>query len=414
MGKPPFAEGGAGKKAKRRPVILCVFGTRPEAIKMAPVVRELSGPQSPFHCRVVVTAQHREMLDQVLDLFSIKPDFDLNIMEEGQTLPDITVRALLGLGEVYASLRPDLVLVHGDTTTTFVGALAAFYQQIPVGHVEAGLRTYQKYAPFPEEMNRHLTAVLSDLHFAPTATAAANLRAEGVGEEQIFVTGNTVIDALLATVRPGFRFHDPVLASLDFSRRIILLTTHRRENWGEPMRRIFRALKRVLLRYPDVEVVFPIHKNPRIRHLAAEELKDCPRLNLCEPLDYASFVNLMARVYLVLTDSGGLQEEAPSLGKPVLVLRETTERPEALAAGTAALVGTQEEVIVRELERLLTDELCYQKMATAVNPYGDGLAAVRIRQALEFFFGLRQTRPLPFPELPQEKKILARKDFSGW
>ncbi|MBC7346951.1 MAG: UDP-N-acetylglucosamine 2-epimerase (non-hydrolyzing) [Clostridia bacterium] len=377
---------------------------------MAPVILELAAAPMRFACRVVVTAQHREMLDQVLSLFHIRPDLDLNIMEEGQSLTDITVRALRGLGEAYASLRPDLVLVHGDTTTTFAGALAAFYQQLPVGHVEAGLRTYRKDAPFPEEMNRHLTGVLADLHFAPTAAAAANLEREGVPPERIFVTGNTVIDALLRSVRPGFRFQDPALASLDFGRRVILVTTHRRENWGEPMRRIFRALREVLLAHPDVTVVFPVHKNPRIRQLVATELAQCPRLVLCEPLDYASFVNLMARAYLVLTDSGGLQEEAPSLGKPVLVLREATERPEALAAGTAVLVGTKKENIVRELGRLLTDEIAYQKMATAVNPYGDGLAAVRIRQALEFYFGLRKERPQPFPAPPREEKVAARKD----
>jgi UDP-N-acetylglucosamine 2-epimerase (non-hydrolysing) len=401
--------------------VLCVFGTRPEAIKMAPVVRELSGRQSGLDCRVAVTAQHREMLDQVLEVFSITPDYDLDIMEEGQSLGDITVRALRGLTEVYETLKPDLVLVHGDTTTTLVGALAAFYQKIPVGHVEAGLRTYRKYAPFPEEMNRRLTAPLCDLHFAPTARAAENLLREGIAEASIFVTGNTVIDALLSTVQPDFEFKDPALVRLDFSRRLILLTTHRRENWGGPMRRIFRALRRVILEHPEVEVVFPVHKNPAVRRLAAEELADCPRLHMCEPLDYASFVNLMAKAYLVLTDSGGLQEEAPSLGKPVLVLRETTERPEALAAGTAVLVGTREENIVKELKRLLTDQVAYQRMATAVNPYGDGRAAVRIRQAVQYFFGLRRERPLPFPAEPAgesawEEKILRpveRKDSTS-
>jgi len=380
---------------------------------MAPVVRELTGEHSPFECRVAVSAQHREMLDQVLELFAIRPDFDLNLMEEGQTLADITVRVLQGLIEVYAAVRPDLVLVHGDTTTTFAGALAAFYCQVPVGHVEAGLRTYRKYAPFPEEMNRHLTAVLSDLHFAPTATAADNLRREGVPEERIFVTGNTVIDALLSTVRPDFRFSDPALAGVDFRHPVILLTTHRRENWGQPMRRIFRALKAVLQRHPEVTVVFPVHRNPEIRRLVSEELAGQPRIVTCEPLDYAALVNLMARAYLVLTDSGGLQEEAPSLGKPVLVLREATERPEALAAGTAVLVGTGEERVAAELARLLEDRAAYRKMANAVNPYGDGRAAVRVRQALEFFFGLRQQPPLPFVAGEGQKKSVGREGFYG-
>ncbi|MGB9919993.1 MAG: non-hydrolyzing UDP-N-acetylglucosamine 2-epimerase [Moorellales bacterium] len=398
----------------RRPVLVCVFGTRPEAIKMAPVVRELSRRSSPFDCRVVVTAQHREMLDQVLELFGILPDFDLDLMQEGQTLTDITVRALRGLEEVYARVRPDLVLVHGDTTTTFAGALAAFYRQIPIGHVEAGLRTRNKYAPFPEEMNRHLTGVLTDLHFAPTATAADNLRREGVSEDRIFITGNTVIDALLSTVRSDYRFSDTRLAGIDYRQRVILLTAHRRENWGAPMERIFRALRRVVERHPDVLVVYPVHKNPEIRRLVARELAGLARVVTCEPLDYASLVNLMARVYLVLTDSGGLQEEAPALGKPVLVLRETTERPEALAAGTARLVGTAEDKIVEELERLLTDQEAYHRMATAINPYGDGRAAGRIRQALEYYFGLRQRRPRAFSPAFAHKKVAGRKDSVSW
>lgn len=393
--------GTAVSASRAQPVILCVFGTRPEAIKMAPVVNQLSNCGL-FNCQVAVTAQHREMLDQVLDLFNISPAYDLNIMQAGQTLFDITMRALHGLGEIYKTVKPDLVLVHGDTSTTFVGALAAFYQQIPVGHVEAGLRTKLKYAPFPEEMNRHLTGVLADLHFAPTPAAADNLQKEGVEPDRIFITGNTVIDALLATVKPDFRFDDPALASLDFDRKIILLTTHRRENWGEPMRHIFQALRNVIVRHPEVDLVFPVHRNPDIRRLVSQELDDCPRVTLCEPLDYASFVNLMAQVHLVFTDSGGLQEEAPSLGKPVLVLRETTERPEALEAGTAALVGTDRENIVRELERLLVDPDAYQRMANAVNPYGDGQAGIRIRQAVEYFFGLRQNPPHSFPEVLRE------------
>ncbi|NLO89375.1 MAG: UDP-N-acetylglucosamine 2-epimerase (non-hydrolyzing), partial [Clostridia bacterium] len=313
--------------------VLIVFGTRPEAIKMAPLVKEL---QKSSHILpvVAVTAQHREMLDQVLDLFEIEPQYDLNIMRHGQTLSEITGKVLEGIGEIIAGEKPNLVLVHGDTTTTFASALAAFYAKTPVGHVEAGLRTRDKYAPFPEEMNRRLTGALADFHFAPTETARKNLLKEGVDEKGIFVTGNTVIDALLAAVNPKYKFEGP-LSLLPFeNRRIILVTAHRRENWGEPMEEIFSALAQIVDRFGDAEIVFPIHKNPAIRAQADKILGRRKRIHLIEPLGYEPFVNLMARCHMVLTDSGGLQEEAPALGKPVLVLREITERPEALEAGT--------------------------------------------------------------------------------
>jgi len=376
---------------------MAVFGTRPEAIKMAPLVKELEKLQPEIECQVAVTAQHREMLDQVLHLFDIKPAYDLDIMQQGQTLFDITSRALTGLKQVLEKEKPDLVLVHGDTTTTFVAALAAFYLQIPVGHVEAGLRTRNKYSPFPEEINRTLTGVLADLHFAPTATAKQNLLAEGVAADSIFVTGNTVIDALLATVQPEYRFVDPMLNSLDYQRqRVLLVTTHRRENLGEPMREIYQALREVVLSYPDVQVVFPVHKNPAVRRVVEEELGGLERVHLTEPMDYQPFANLIGRSYLVLSDSGGLQEEAPSLGKPVLVLRDTTERPEAVDAGTVLLVGTCREVVAAATRKLLDDRSYYEKMANAVNPYGDGQAARRIVQAIRYHFGLAGERPDEF------------------
>ncbi|AEG16912.1 UDP-N-acetylglucosamine 2-epimerase (non-hydrolyzing) [Desulfofundulus sp. TPOSR] len=377
--------------------VLTVFGTRPEAIKMAPLIKELQRHPDRLLCRVAVTAQHREMLDQVLHLFQIAPDHDLGIMRPGQSLFDITRRALDGLEQVMAREKPDLVLVHGDTTTTFVAALAAFYFQIPVGHVEAGLRTGDKYSPFPEEINRHLTAVVTDLHFAPTATARDNLLREGVAPEKIFVTGNTVIDALLATVDPDYRFIDPGLAGIDYRRRrVLLVTTHRRENLGEPMREIYLALRDIVALYPDVEVVFPVHKNPAVRGMVQEVLGELPRVHLIEPLSYQPFVNLMNRCYLVLTDSGGLQEEAPALGKPVLVLRNTTERPEAIRAGTVRLVGTTREAVFNETRLLLEDAARYRQMAEAVNPYGDGRASRRICQAILYHFGLSDEPPEPF------------------
>lgn len=370
--------------------VCVVFGTRPEAIKMAPVVKELER-SARFEPRVAVTAQHREMLDQVLDLFQISPAHDLDIMRPGQTLFDITSRVLAGLGAVFEAERPAVVLVHGDTSTTFAGALAAFYLQIPVAHVEAGLRTGNKYSPFPEEINRRLTGVLTDVHLAPTAGARANLLAEGVAPSRIYVTGNTVIDALLETAARPFRFGDPALARVTRSgARILLVTTHRRENLGAPLAGVYRALKALLKKHPDTEVVFPVHKNPAVRRVVEAELggPDRDRIILTEPLPYLPFVNLMKHAHLVLTDSGGLQEEAPGLGKPVLVLRDTTERPEAVAAGTVRLVGADERAVFAAADRLLSDPAAYRAMAAAVNPYGDGRAARRCVKALAHRMGL--------------------------
>jgi len=393
--------------------LLAVFGTRPEAIKMAPLIGELARYPDEFDVQVAVTAQHREMLDQVLHLFRIRPQYDLDIMRAGQDLFDITVHALRGLQAILADASFDLVLVHGDTTTTFVAALAAYYQRIPVGHVEAGLRTHQKYSPFPEEINRHLVGVVADLHFAPTATARANLLGEGVAARNIFVTGNTVIDALQATVDPAWSFAAGPLAGIDFARRrVLLVTTHRRENLGEPMREIYRALAAVVREFEDVEIVFPVHLNPTVRSLADEELGRLSRVHLIDPLDYQPLVNLMARSYLVLTDSGGLQEEAPALGKPVLVLRGTTERPEAVEAGTVRMVGTDRGKIYRETARLLRSPEDYRAMAAAVNPYGDGRAAQRIVAALRHRFGLSSDPPGEFRPGP-EKNICGRTQKTG-
>ena len=376
--------------------VMSIFGTRPEAIKMAPVVRGLMQYTDEIETRTLVTAQHREMLDQVLHLFHIVPDYDLNIMAAGQTLCDITTRAMMGINEVFQKERPDLVLVHGDTTTTFAGALAAFYHQIPVGHVEAGLRTHDIYSPFPEEMNRRLTGGIATLHFAPTPTAHANLLAEGVPERRIFVTGNTVIDALHHIVRPDYVLPTE-LAGVDFANhRVLLVTTHRRENLGEPMRHVYRAIRSIIEQMDDVEVVFPVHRNPKVREIVREELGGIPRVHLIDPLDYEPFANLMARVDIVLTDSGGIQEEAPSLGKPVLVLRDTTERPEAVTAGTVRLIGTDEQRVYDETMRLLTEPTAYTHMAEAVNPYGDGEASRRIIEAILYHAGHSHTKPEPF------------------
>ena len=382
--------------AKKILKVMAVFGTRPEAIKMAPVVLELSKHEE-IEPIVAVTAQHREMLDQVLNLFRIKPNYDLNIMSEGQTLFDITSRALLGLHEVLEKAAPDIVLVHGDTTTTFAGALAAFYHQIAVGHVEAGLRTGNKFSPYPEEMNRKLTGSLTDLHFAPTKTAQENLLREGISAEKIFVTGNTVIDALHQTVKDNFKFSDELLEKIDYrNKRIILITTHRRENLGEPMRHVYKALKKIVDDFSDVEVVFPVHKNPKVREIVSEELGGLSAVHLTDPLDYEPFANLMNRATLILTDSGGVQEEAPALGKPVLVLRDTTERPEAVSAGTVKLVGTGLDDVYNAAKLLLTDAEEYRKMSAAVNPYGDGLAAKRIVQALLWNYKFSAERPAEF------------------
>lgn len=365
--------------------VMVVFGTRPEAIKMAPVIKELKKVED-IQTIVTVTAQHRDMLDQVLSLFKIVPDYDLNLMQKQQDLYTITTGVLNGLREILAKEKPDLVLVHGDTSTTFVAALASFYEKIPVGHVEAGLRTRNKYSPFPEEMNRSLTGRLAELHFAPTDTARENLLAESVAAFKIWVTGNTVIDALLDTVRDDYKFPADFPA-LDLNRRLLLVTTHRRENWGDPMRSIYAALIELTDEFKDIEVVFPIHKNPIVKDMALEMLGDRERFHLIDPLDYEPFANLMRNVHLILTDSGGLQEEAPSLGKPVLVLRDTTERPEAVKAGTVKLVGTNRQAIIRETRLLLENQSEYEKMAMAINPYGDGKAAQRIvKVIIEFLY----------------------------
>ena len=359
--------------------LMTVFGTRPEAIKMCPLVLEMQKYPDFIEPIVAVTAQHREMLDQVLQLFAIKPDYDLNIMTAGQTLYDVTGRALAGLKDVLAEAQPDMVLVHGDTTTTFVGALASFYAQIPVGHVEAGLRTGNKFSPYPEEMNRKLTGAIADIHFAPTSTSKNNLLKENIDPAAIVVTGNTVIDALQTTVKADYRFTDSGLQkALAGGKRLILVTTHRRENLGEPMRHVYQALRKVLENHPDVEAIFPVHKNPKVREIVDEELGKLAQVHLIEPLDYEPFANLMAKVDIVLTDSGGIQDEAPALGKPVLVLRDTTERPEAVDAGTVKLVGTAYDDVLRETSLLLDDSKYYQSMAEAANPYGDGRACERI------------------------------------
>lgn len=376
--------------------VMTVFGTRPEAIKMAPVVLELQKHADQIQTIVAVTAQHRQMLDQVLDLFRITPDYDLDIMSQGQTLYDITTKSLMGLKDVLAKEKPDLVLVHGDTTTTFAGALASYYQQVPVGHVEAGLRTGDIYSPFPEEMNRKLTGAIAAIHFAPTATAKANLLKENVNPSHIYATGNTVIDALMMTVAGDYDFGDD-LKDVDFhNHRVILLTTHRRENLGEPMRHIYKALRRIIEEIPDTEIVFPVHRNPLVRKVVEEELAGVDRIHLIDPMEYEPFANLMSLSSLVLTDSGGIQEEAPSLGKPVLVLRNTTERPEAVEAGTVRLIGTDKDVVYAETKRLLTDQAAYDAMSNAVNPYGDGKASQRIVQAILHVFAGEEAVPDDF------------------
>ncbi len=364
--------------------ILVIFGTRPEAIKLAPVIHRLAERADHLRQILVVTAQHREMLDQVLRLFNIKPDYDLDLMRPGQSPFEITAQVLLGLKPILETERPDIVLVQGDTTTVLAASLAAYYFKIPIGHVEAGLRTYDKFQPFPEEMNRRLTGVLADLHFAPTPTAREHLLHENVPAERIFVTGNTVIDALLSVSNRPYTFNISPLDRLDFERRrVILVTAHRRENWGAPLRSICAAIQRLIDDFSDIEVVFSVHKNPAVRQIVQAELEGLARVHLIEPLDYEPFVHLMKRACLILTDSGGIQEEAPSLGKPVLVLRNVTERPEGIAAGTLRLVGTDTEHIVEQTGRLLTDPNAYAAMAQASNPYGDGHAAERIVTILE-------------------------------
>ncbi|MGN0180453.1 MAG: non-hydrolyzing UDP-N-acetylglucosamine 2-epimerase [Monoglobaceae bacterium] len=363
--------------------VMSIFGTRPEAIKMAPLVKELEAHPDEIESVVCVTAQHRQMLDQVLDIFDIKPDYDLNIMKDRQTLVEIVTRSLSGLDEVMKDAKPDIVLVHGDTSTTFVGALAAFYNRVAVGHVEAGLRTYNKYFPYPEEVNRRMTGVITDMHFAPTQRNYDNLVSERVDKETIYITGNTVIDALKTTVRDNYEFKDESLKNMDWdNRRVIVMTAHRRENLGEPLENICRAVRRIVESFDDVEVVYPVHLNPVVRNTAQNILGGHDRIKLIDPVNADELHNAIKRGYLVLTDSGGLQEEAPSLGKPVLVLRNETERPEAVEAGTVKIAGVDEENIYKMTAELLNNSDEYKKMARAVNPYGDGHASERIVKAI--------------------------------
>lgn len=360
--------------------IMLVFGTRPEAIKMCPLVNELKTREK-LNTVVCVTGQHRQMLNQVLAAFNIVPDYDLAIMKEKQTLSDITVNILNAIATVLDEIQPDIVLVHGDTSTTFATALACFYKQISVGHVEAGLRTYNVYSPYPEEFNRQVVGIIARYHFAPTVMSRDNLLREGKREDTVYVTGNTAIDALKTTVRRGYTHAELSWAN---GSRLIMITAHRRENLGEPMRHMFRAIRRVIDENEDVKAIYPIHMNPAVRKTAEEELDGCERIHIIEPLDVLDFHNFLARCYLILTDSGGIQEEAPSLGKPVLVMRDTTERPEGIAAGTLKLVGTDEETIYRNFKELLEKDEAYKKMASASNPYGDGHACKRIADILEF------------------------------
>ncbi len=362
--------------------VMTVFGTRPETIKMAPLIKELRS-RTDMETVVCVTAQHRQMLDQVLEAFSIVPDYDLDIMTPGQTLADITTRVLQGLQGVIREVKPDIVLVHGDTTTTFAGALAAYYEQVAIGHVEAGLRTGNKYSPYPEEMNRQMVGVMADLHFAPTEKSRQNLLNEGKAADKIIVTGNTAIDALKTTVRESYTGE---LTEWAAGSRLIVLTAHRRENLGEPMHRMFRAIRRIIEKYPDVKVVYPVHLNPVVVKTAEEEFGDCDRVKLVAPLEVVDFHNLLAASYFIATDSGGIQEEAPSLGKPVIVLRDTTERPEGIAAGTLKLAGTDEETIYSLFDQLLSDPEEYHRMSHASNPYGDGQASRRIADAIAAYF----------------------------
>lgn len=375
--------------------IMSVFGTRPEAIKMAPLVKELAGREG-LESLCCVTAQHREMLDSVLDIFKITPDYDLNIMEPGQTLSTITTKCLLGLEKVFREAKPDLVLVHGDTTTAFSAALAAFYSKVPVGHVEAGLRTYDRYSPYPEEMNRTMVGDLAELHFSPTGANRANLLREGI-EKGIYLTGNTVIDAMATTVRPDFSFSTELLNHIDYQgRKVIAVTCHRRENYGQPMEDIMSALAHIAQTHPEAELVYPVHLSPAVQEVAHRHLDGIENVHLIPPVDVEEMHNLMARCYMVMTDSGGLQEEAPALGKPVLVLRKETERPEAVHAGTVKLAGVDYGRIVTLADQLLNEPVAYAEMAHAVNPYGDGHACKRIADAIEYRFGLRDMPPAEF------------------
>ncbi|ANE46659.1 UDP-N-acetylglucosamine 2-epimerase [Paenibacillus swuensis] len=375
--------------------VMTVFGVRPEAIKMAPLILELQKYPEQIESIVCVTAQHRQMLDQVLEVFNITPNYDLDVMKDRQTLNEITIRVLQGLEPVMAEAKPDIVLVHGDTLTTFLASYAAFLQQIKVGHVEAGLRTWNKLSPYPEEMNRQLTGVIADLHFAPTDWSAGNLRKENKNEEHVYVTGNTVTDVFQYTVKPDFTH--PVLEWAE-GKRLILMTAHRREAQGEPHRQIFRAVKRLADEFEDIAIVYPVHPSPAVKEPAQEILGGHPRIKLIDPLDVVDLHNFYPHTHMILTDSGGLQEEAPSYGVPVLVLRDTTERPEGIDAGTLELVGTEEEAVFSRAHALLTDSTLYDKMSQAANPYGDGQASVRIVQAILHHFGLQDTRPEAFTQ----------------
>ena len=374
--------------------VMTVFGTRPEAIKMAPLVLELQKQSQRFEAITTVSAQHREMLDQVLDIFHIKPDYDLNIMHARQTLTDITSNVLINLDKILKEAKPDIVLVHGDTTTTFAASVAAFYNQIPIGHVEAGLRTWEKYSPYPEEMNRQMTDAMTDLYFAPTTQSKANLLKENHKEDNIYITGNTAIDALKQTVDKGY--HHDILDKVSPDNKLILLTMHRRENQGGPMRRVFKVIREVVESREDVEVIYPVHLSPAVQEAAKEILGNTERIHLISPLDVVDFHNLAARSYFIMTDSGGVQEEAPSLGKPVLVLRDTTERPEGVEAGTLKLVGTESEKVKQEMEELLDNAAEYQRMSQSKNPYGDGKASERILDAIAYYFGVTDKKPIEF------------------
>ncbi|WP_291469287.1 non-hydrolyzing UDP-N-acetylglucosamine 2-epimerase [Companilactobacillus sp.] len=374
--------------------VMTVFGTRPEAIKMAPLVLKLKQNSDRFETITVVTAQHREMLDSVLEIFKIKPDYDLNIMKERQTLSGITGLVLKLLDDIIEKEEPDIILVHGDTTTTFSASLSAFYHQTTIGHVEAGLRTWNKYSPWPEEMNRQMTDDLADLYFAPTDKSKANLLKENHHEKGIFVTGNTAIDALQSTVHQDY--HHEILDIIDPNKKMILVTMHRRENQGKPMEQVFTAMKHVVEKHDDIELIYPVHLNPVVQETAKSILGDVERVHLIEPLDVLDFHNLASKSYFIMTDSGGVQEEAPSLGKPVLVLRDTTERPEGVDAGTLKLVGTDAAVVEKEMNRLIEDKAEYDRMANAKNPYGDGKASDRILDAISYYFKQTDKKPDEF------------------
>ncbi len=377
--------------------IAIIFGTRPETIKMFPIISEINKYPHLLNCRIIVSGQHREMLDQMLEIFQITPDYDLNIMEQGQSLSSITKNSLLGIEKILKKERPSMVLVQGDTTTTFTGALAAFYQKIKIGHIEAGLRTNNKYYPFPEEINRHLTSVLVDLHFAPTKQSSKNLLSEGVKREDVFISGNTVIDSLFLMIKEKYIFREPLLKNKKiFEKNIILVSMHRRENWGEPLRKTCRAINKIIGEYPDVSVIFPLHKNPEIRKNVKEILQNKKDILLLDTLDYDDMINLMSKSYIILTDSGGIQEEGPSLGKPVLVLRDETERPEAVEAGVVKMIGTNEEKVYREVVILLDSKDKYREMSKNINPYGDGRASERIVKKILYNFNLINQSPDEF------------------